>query len=171
MKEYQLEIFADYFQFHLHDENMNPNFGNAWDQFSVDNFLAITPEGIGIGTARNMDVPVTIKICDSEPKLKENLNQVFQINESDLTIISEKLVVIGSTEYNPDAKHIEIDNGIYRVRIYYSNLDKLSEDKLSEDKLSEDGLDGEDYYEIEIWKTDEVQESKFDRIKPVHNKT
>lgn len=161
MKEYQLEIFADYFQFHLHDENMNPNFGNAWDQFSVDNFLAITPEGIGIGTARNMDVPVTIKICDSEPKLKENLNQVFQINESDLTIISEKLVVIGSTEYYPDAKRIEIDNGIYRVRIYYSNLDKLSED----------GLDGEDYYEIEIWKTDEVQESKFDRIKPVHNKT
>lgn len=161
MKEYQLEIFADYFQFHLHDENMNPNFGNAWDQFSVDNFLAITPEGIGIGTVRNMDVPVTIKICDLEPKPKENLHQVFQINESDLTIISEKLVVIGCTEYYPDAKPIKIDNGIYRVRIYYSNLDKLSED----------GLDGEDYYEIEIWKTDEVQESKFDRIKPVHNKT
>ncbi|MEP2238365.1 MAG: hypothetical protein ABJI22_08400 [Maribacter sp.] len=157
MKEYQLEIFADYFQFHLHDEDMNPNFGNAWDQFSVDNFLAYTSDGIGIGTVRNMEVPVTLKIYESEPRFKENLKQVFQINEADLSIISGKLVVIGCTEYFPDAKRIVIDNGIYRVRVYYSNLDKRSED----------GLEGEDYYQLDIWKTDIGQEPKFNRLKPI----
>ncbi|MBD8488161.1 hypothetical protein IFO69_05320 [Echinicola sp. CAU 1574] len=160
MREYQLEIFADYFQFHLYDEKLNPNFGEAWNQFSVDNFLALRREGIGIGTIRNMDVPVNIKIYDSEPKIKEDLNQVFQINETDLTIISGKLVVIGCTEYFPDAKRIELDRGIYRVRIYYSDLDKLSED----------GLDGEDNYHLEIWKTDNTKEPIFNKIKPAPKK-
>jgi hypothetical protein len=159
MKECQLEIFADYFQFHLYDEKMSPNFGNAWSQFAVDNLLAITKEGIAIGTVRNMDVSVILKIYDSEPQLKKELNRVFQINESDLSIISGKLVVIGCTEYFPEAKRIQLSNGIYRVRVCYFDLDKLSED----------GLDGEDCYEIEIWKTDKAQKSRFDKIKPVRN--
>ena len=159
MREYQLEIFADYFQFHLYDEKLNPNFGDAWNQFSVDNLLALTNEGIGIGTVRNMDVPVNIKIFETEPKLKEDLNRVFQINEADLNINSGNLVVIGCTEYFPKAKRIELEKGIYRVRIYYSDLDKLSED----------GLDGEDKYEIEIWETDNAKEPTFNKIKPVYN--
>ena len=155
MREYQLEIFADYFQFHLYDEKMNPNFEDAWDQFSIDNLFAFTNDGIGIGTVRNMNVPVILKVCDSESKFKENLNQVFQINESDLSIISGKLVVIGCTECFPDAKRIELDNGIYRIRVYYSDLDKLSEN----------GLDGEDCYEIEIWIKDKPEKAKFEKLK------
>ena len=161
MRVYQLEIFADYFQFHLYDEKTNPIFGDAWNQFSVDNLLAFTNEGVGVGTVRNMEVPVNLKIYDFEPKLKGNLKKVFQINETDLSITSGKLVVIGCTEYFPDAKRIELDNGIYRIRVYYYDLDKVSED----------GLDGEDSYEIEIWKTDKVQESKFNKIKSVHSNT
>ncbi|GGH83100.1 hypothetical protein GCM10011379_57980 [Filimonas zeae] len=48
----------------------------------------------------------------------------------------------------PDAERIELENGIYRARIYYVNLDTLSEDE----------LDGDDFYEIHLWKTDKKQE-------------
>ncbi|GAA3596164.1 hypothetical protein Q4Q39_07960 [Flavivirga amylovorans] len=159
MKEYKLEIFADYFQFHLHDEKYNPNFGNAWTEFTTKNLLAITDEGIAVGTRRNMDVKVLIKILDSEPVPKNNnKDSIFQINESDLLIISKKLVVMGCTEYFPEAKRIELENGIYRVRIYYCDLDKISKDE----------LDGDDYYEIEIWKTNNKNIPTYNQLISLH---
>ncbi|MBL4643717.1 MAG: hypothetical protein JKY44_09025 [Flavobacteriaceae bacterium] len=102
---------------------------------------------------------MNLEIYDLEPKLKENLNQVFQINEIDVAIISGKLVVIGCMENFRDAKRIKLENGIYRVRVYYVDLDTLSEED----------LDGEDCYEIEIWKTDKVQKLRVHKIRPMYN--
>lgn len=159
MREYNFEIFADYFQFHLFDEKYNPNFGDAWTEFATKNLLASTEEGIAIGTRRNMDVKVIIKILDSPPSIKENnKDSIFQINESDILILSKKLVVIGCTDYLPEAKRIELENGIYRVRIYYCDLDKISEDE----------LDGNDYYEVEIWKTNNRKTPTFNQLKPLY---
>lgn len=157
MSVYQLEIFADYFQFHLFDETMNPDFAEEWSPFAVDNLMAITNGGIGIGTARNMVVPVHIKIHDAEPKLREDLNSVFQINETDVSIASGKLVVMGCTDYFPDAKRIELGKGNFRLRVYYCGLDTVSED----------GLDGSDSYEMEIWKTNTQQAPVYTKIKPM----
>lgn len=50
-------------------------------------------------------------------------------------------MIAGCTDYFTEAQRIEVQKGIYRVRIYYGNLDKLSED----------GLDGDDFYEIHMW--------------------
>lgn len=159
MKEIQLELFADYFQFYLQDEKASGDIRDIWTQEAVDNLLALTEGVIAVGTARNMDVPVTIKIYENEPNLfADNQNEIGQINECDLNIISGNMVVSGCTDYFPDAKRIGVPKGLYRTRIYYRNLDKLSED----------GLDGEDFYELHLWPTDKKEGMKV--IKHKNNK-
>lgn len=99
-----------------------------------------------------MDVPVTIKIFTAKPAfLTDNEKAIGQINEFDIAVSSGKIVVAGCTDYFPDAKRIELENGIYRARIYYGNLDKISED----------GLEGDDFYEIHLWKTSKKQGVKI----------
>ena len=150
--EIQLELFADYFQFYIQDENANGDLSEKWTDEAVEQLLAITDGTIGVGTVRNMDVPVTIKIFDFKPPFLTDVENVIgQINECDIEVNSGKIVIAGCTDYFPEAKRIELKNGIYRARIYYGNLDKLSED----------GLDGEDFYEIHLWMTNKQENLKI----------
>ena len=155
IREVKTELFADYFQFYIQDEKVDGDLSNSWTQEAVDRLLALAPGTIGVGTVRNMDVPVTIKLFDHEPEINNDLESVGQINECDIEATSDKLVVAGCTDYFPDAKRIDVDKGIYRARIYYCNLDKISED----------GLDGDDYYEIHLWPTKEKTDIKIVRSK------
>ena len=136
----ELELFADYFQFYIQDESVDGNLGDSWNEEAVNRLLALAPGTVGIGTARNMDVPVVLEIIDLEPN---SLNEDFydQINECSILISSGKLVIAGCTEYFRDAMRVELENGWYRVRISYANLTDLSED----------GLDGNDRYDIQMW--------------------
>lgn len=144
IKEIKLNIFADYFQFYIQDDNPMLALVEEWTQDAVDRLLAVASGIVGVGTARNMFVPVSIKFFDSEPFLLAD--SVFdKINECDLEITKNNIVILGCTDSYCEAERIIVDNGIYRLRIYYANLDKLSED----------GLDGDDFYEIHAWKVDE----------------
>jgi hypothetical protein len=150
--EIKLELFADYFQFYIQDEKANGDLSEKWTEEAVEQLLAITDGTIGVGTVRNMDVPVIIKTFDIEPVFLADIeNIISQINECDIEVKSGKIVIAGCTDYFPDAKRIELNNGIYRARIYYGNLDKLSED----------GLDGEDFYEIHLWMTNKKEDLKI----------
>lgn len=144
IKKIETELFADYFQFYIQDESVDGDLSNAWDDDAVNRLLAIAPGTIGIGTVRNMDVPVTISIFDGEPEYIHNLSTIQHVMECDLEVKSKRIVVAGCTDYFPEAMRIDIDKGIYRCRIYYGNLDKLSEDR----------LDGDDFYELHVWRTE-----------------
>lgn len=149
--EIKLELFADYFQFYIQDEEVKGDLSESWTDEAVDILLATTPGTIGVGTVRNMDVGVNLKIFETQPGfLLDPENTIGQINECDIDIRSGKLVLAGCTDYFTDAKRISLEKGNYRARIYYGNLDKISDD----------GLDGEDFYEIHLWKTDRSQELK-----------
>ncbi|WP_346320881.1 hypothetical protein [Chitinophaga sp. YIM B06452] len=154
--ETKLMLFADYFQFYIQDENAEGDLSDKWTEEATQRLLAVAEGTIGIGTVRNMDVPVTVKVFDAEPAFKTGMDNVIgQINECDLEVSSGKIVIAGCTDYFPDAKRIALENGIYRARIYYGHLDKLSED----------GLDGDDFYEIHLWRT-----VKTEGIKIVRNR-
>jgi hypothetical protein len=149
--EINLELFADYFQFYLQDESADSNLGDKWTKEAVDILLALADGTIGIGTVRNMDVPINIKIFNEEPQILKDDHDLFgQINECDIEIKSGRIVVAGCTDYFPDAKRINVESGIYRTRIYYANLEKISED----------GLVGEDFYEIHLWLTNKKDDLK-----------
>jgi hypothetical protein len=72
-----------------------------WNQETLDRLLALGPGIITIGTARNMTVPVTIKLFDKEPDMLSELGTIGQINECDLETSSDTLVVAGCTDYLP----------------------------------------------------------------------
>jgi hypothetical protein len=155
--EVKLDLFADYFQFYIQDEKAEGNLADSWTEEADKMLLATTDGTIGVGTSRNMDVPVTIQIFDAEPNLLSvDLGIIKQINECDLKVTSGQIVVAGCTEYFPDAKRIKLDKGNYRSRIYYSNLDRISEN----------GFEGEDFYEIHLWPAKNEQGTKviLDRL-------
>lgn len=142
IQKYHYELFADYFQFYLQDETVEGNLGDSWTKEAYDRLLAITIGTIGVGTVRNMTVPVDIEFHQTAPE--ESLAEWDQVNECSLEITSGRIVIAGCTDYFPDAARIEISPGIYRLRIYYGNLEALSDD----------GLEGDDQYRIVLWPGD-----------------
>ena len=139
MPRYDFELFADYHQFYLQDEPADGNLGDAWTEDASNRLLAVATGVIGVGTVRNMDVPVTIEILDKEPLL--DLARFDHVVECSLSVNSGRIVVAGCTDYFPDAARIDVRAGTYRVRVKYANLNSLSPD----------GLDGNDSYHLELW--------------------
>ncbi len=139
---HRFDLFADYHQFYLQDELVQGNLGDSWTQEATERLLAITDGTIGVGTVRNMTVPVEVEVVQAEPQ--DSFDAWDQVNECSIDVQSGRIVVAGCTNYFPDATRIEVVPGMYRARIYYGGLDTLSED----------GLDGEDHYRIVLWPGD-----------------
>lgn len=142
MRSYDYNLFADYFQFYLQDETAEGDSSEAWTDEAFNDFVAVVPGMILIRTVRNMDVPVRLEILESEPSV--DVDAWDHITECDIEVKSERLVIAGCTDYFAEAARIEVEPGHYRARIYYGDLDALSED----------GLDGDDHYRIALWKSE-----------------
>ncbi|HEX3506070.1 MAG TPA: hypothetical protein VHU22_22025 [Xanthobacteraceae bacterium] len=139
MKSFDLSLFADYFQFYIQDEAATGDLSEAWNEEAVSRLLAIAPGTIGVGTVRNMDVPVRVEIHEHEPN--NDPSEWNQIVEASLDVASGRIVVAGCTDYFPDAMRIAITPGTYRARVSYGALGTLSED----------GLSGNDHYRVQLW--------------------
>lgn len=85
-----------------------------------------------------MEVPVEISIWDIEPQV--NYDEWQHVVEAPLVTTGRIEVdeCTGGTQAG-----FSVEPGDYMVRALYRGLDKLSED----------GLEGEDFYEIQIWKS------------------
>jgi len=116
MSSYRYTLFADYFQLYLQDEKVDGNLSDAWTEQAVQDLLAIAPGTIGVGTVRNMDVPVEVELLQSTPS--ESFDAWDQVNECDIEISSGTLVIAGCTDYFPDAARIKVEPGSYRARVY-----------------------------------------------------
>jgi hypothetical protein len=144
-------LFADYFQFYLQDEGADGNLGDAWTDTAVNDLLALAPGTIGVGTVRNMDVPVEIEVLNGPPQ--NDLAQWDHVMECGIDVPSGRLVIAGCTDYFPDAARLNIALGTYRARIYYGDLDSLSED----------GLTGDDHYRIVLWPSSDLTRNVIKR--------
>jgi len=144
-EKYEFELFADYHQFYLQDEEADGNLSNSWTEQATKDLLALAPGTIGVGTVRDMDVPVIVEVHDSEPT--EDLTSWHHVTECSIDIPSGKVVVAGCTDYFPDAARISVEPGVYRARIFYGELDSLSED----------GLDGDDKYKVALWRGEMIE--------------
>jgi hypothetical protein len=139
MKSFELVLFADYFQFYIQDEAAKGDLSQAWNEEATDRLLALAPGTVGIGTVRNMDVPVTVDILEHAPE--DDFSEWDHVVEAGLDVASGRIVIAGCTDYFPDAKRVEVPPGTYRVRVSYGALDTLSED----------GLSGDDRYRLQLW--------------------
>ena len=137
MQKFEFELFADYFQFYIQDDNEAlGDLSDSWSKEATENLIAVSDGVIGIGTARNMDVPVTVEITDKPISLLES--DYDKINVATIQCNSGKLVVAGCTDYFPEASRISLVPGKYKAQIGYKCLNEISDD----------GLDGNDSYHV-----------------------
>jgi hypothetical protein len=139
MQSIALSLLADYHQFYIQDEAADGDLSDAWDAAATARLLALAPGTIGIGTVRNVEVPVVIEIHERAPEA--DFAAWDHVVEAAISVASGRLVVAGCTDYLPDAKRIPLAPGSYRARISYGGLDTVSED----------GLEGEDRYRVQLW--------------------
>jgi hypothetical protein len=142
---YELHLFADYHQLYLEDEDRIEDQPNDWGDQLVVKKIAIAPGIIGIGTARNMTVPVQVDLFDQKPD--DDFIDWDYVIEASLEVSSGKIVIAGCSDYLPDATRIPVLPGSYRVRIYYGGMGTISKD----------GLNGDDRYRVIIWPEEEYR--------------
>jgi len=140
MSTYTYKLFADYHQFYLQDQNASGDLSDAWTDQAVADLVALAPGTIGVGTVRNMFVPVRVQVSPNPPPI--DLEPWDHVVECDIDVPTGQLVIAGCTDYLPDAARIKVEPGHYRARINYGGLDTLSED----------GLEGADRYELVLWR-------------------
>lgn len=135
----RLDVFADHHQFYLMDTASEADTSKFWDDREFLDMLATGSGMLGVGTARNTFVPVTVRVTDSEPE--EDPARWDHVMEASLAVPSGELMVLGPSESRHDAAHIGVEPGDYRARVHYRGLDSVSAG----------GLEGEDAYEVTLW--------------------
>jgi hypothetical protein len=137
-----LELFADYFQFYLQDDDISlGNLGNAWGHDAVERLrIAVVPNTIGVGTARNDTVPVDIEVFEERPPIE--LEAWEHVVEADLEVQTGRIVVAGCTDYFADAARLTVPPGLYRARVLYGDR-----------QAATDTLGDMLRYRVELWPT------------------
>jgi hypothetical protein len=135
----RFELFADYYQFYLQDEAAKGDLSDAWTETAVKRLLAIAPGTLGVGTARNNTVPVTVEVLAAAPI--PDFEGWDQVVECALEVPTGRIVIAGTTDYFPDAARLAVAPGAYAARISYGALASVSAD----------GLTGADYYRVQLW--------------------
>ena len=103
VRRFEYELVADYYQFYPQDEGATGDLSNSWTQEAVARLLAVAPGTIGVGTVRNMRVPVVVEVSDTEPD--EDVNAWDQVNECSLDVLSGRMVVAGCTDSTFPMRH------------------------------------------------------------------
>src|SRR5688572_23746756 len=106
LKEYDFQLFADYFQFYVEDEHPEDTTEHIWNEHAVEMGLAIGRGIIAVGTERNFTVPFSLEIHDSEPV--DNFSMWDRVNECSINIPSGTIVISGCTDYRPDAARVQV---------------------------------------------------------------
>lgn len=137
MTRYEIEVFADYFQFYLWDSGVNPEAPTDYRYPDLENRVKVETNVVAVCTVRNMTVPVELQIHDRDPWFDPD--EWDHVVEAALDLPTGGLQVHECTGY--PVLDLSIDPGIYRVRLLFAGLDSLSED----------GLEGNDRYTVVLW--------------------
>ncbi|MGW9133070.1 hypothetical protein [Streptomyces sp. NPDC055681] len=128
----ELTLFADYFQIHVSDADSDGDLSDAWTDQAVADHLAVAQGALGIGTAVNVNVSVTVFILPQEPS--DDSSEFDHVVEAGLEVSLGRLMVLGCTDYAPDAATFEVPSGWNRVRVSRSNLARAAQADIDSDE-------------------------------------
>ncbi len=134
-KTTELTLFADYFQLHVADADSDGDLSDAWTAQAVADHLAVARDALGIGTAVNVNVSVTVALLPQEPE--DDSAEFDHVVEAGLDVSLGRLMVTGCTDYGPDAATFEVQPGWNRVRVSRSNLARATEADVDSDESPE----------------------------------
>jgi len=132
-----LKIFADYHQFYVWDQQVEPEAPTDWTEADVARRLKAAPNVVVISPVRNMTVPVEVEVHEAEPPFQ--VDAWDHIAECSLDLPSGQLQVHECT--GGPVANFKVRPGTYRVRAFYGGLASLSAD----------GLEGKDHYLVVLW--------------------
>lgn len=118
----ELELFADYHQLSVFDEGSTTDLGEAWTDQAVSDRLAVGVDAVAVGTEVNVNVLVCVEVLASQPA--DDRASFDHVAEASLRSESGRLVVMGCTDYEPEAARFEVPSGWLRLRVARSNLDR-----------------------------------------------
>ncbi|ELP64652.1 hypothetical protein ACKI1I_03485 [Streptomyces turgidiscabies] len=131
----ELTLFADYFQIHVFDADSDGDLSDAWTDQAVVDHLAVAGGALGIGTVVNVNVSVTVVVLPEKPS--DDSSEFDHVVEAGLDVSSGRLVVLGCTEYAPDAATFEVTSGWNRVRVSRHNLARAARADFNSDESPE----------------------------------
>ncbi len=135
---YQGNLFADYFQIYLRDED-HPDLPDDYTNETIARHLMAGPHAIIVHTARNMFVPLCVEWHHQRPA--PDLDTYQHVVEAGFDCPSGQLLLAGLTDSESTSPRLAVKAGPLGVRVNLSGLDTLSED----------GLEGDDHYLVQLW--------------------
>jgi hypothetical protein len=144
--KYHIDFYTSYNQFYItyKDSEGATNSDKFWTTEAFNERLAVVDGIIGVGTECYGPVKGEIHLLNS-PNKQAVLDEYDHIVEAGINIKSGFLQILNCPDSNVELD-ISVEPGMYRVRIYSSNL------------ASVEGDEGDDFYKIEIW-----PDNKMDR--------
>jgi len=138
--KYPFDFSTSYSQFYIHDKGSSGNIGsnNFWTNDAYNDRLAIAEGTLGVGTECYGPVKGELFLLDVI-NTSINFNDYDHIVEGGIDIKSGIIQILNCPVSSVELE-ICIDPGLYRARIYSSNLVSV-----------EGGEEGDDFYTIEIW--------------------
>ncbi|MEU5141936.1 hypothetical protein [Streptomyces sp. NPDC021139] len=131
----ELTLFADYFQLHVCDAAGDGDLSDAWTKQAMADHLAVADDALGISTVVNVNVSVTVVVLPQEPS--DDSSAFDHVVEAGLHVPSGRLMVMGCTDYGPDAPTFEVASGWNRVRVSQSNLTRAAQADIDSDESPE----------------------------------
>lgn len=143
---YTFNVFADNFQFLVLDKRAECHYPETWNDEMLEHLFAMGEQVLGIGTVRDLDVPVEVIIHEQALEELEVISEVEfsrwdHVVQAVIDIPSGVLMLHGPTQDLADAEYIELPAGRYGIRVFWQALDDV-------DAV---GFEGNDSYHLELW--------------------
>lgn len=149
--KYKFNFNTSHNQFYISDKFSSTNIGldDFWTNKAYEDKLAIGKDIIAIGTECYGNVKGELVILE-KPVSTIEFNLYDHIVEGGLELKSGDLRILDCPNSSIQLE-VKVKPGTYRVRIYSSNLASVVDD------------DGDDYYKIEIWESDNIERKVLKR--------
>jgi hypothetical protein len=147
----ELKLFADYRQLHVFDEGSTTDLGEAWTDRAVSDRLAVGAGAVAVGTEVNVNVLVSVEVLNSRPV--DDDASFDHVVEASLRSESGRLVVMGCTDYEPEAARFDVPPGWLRLRVAKSNLDQAYALDIDSDEV----LETMERIRIQVWPAGPVE--------------
>lgn len=157
---YKFNFRSSHHQFYIADKlsETDTDSDQFWTEDAYEDEMAIGNGIIGVGTRSYSSVQGDLTILD-RPAQDNNFQAYDHVVEGGVSINSGILQVLNCPDSNLELE-IPIPPNTYRVRIYSSNFKSVIDD------------DGDDYYKMEIWPSDDMKRrvlKRYERINPDKN--
>ena len=137
MQRVEFQLFADYFQFYVMDEQASPPIPEDWTDEDVASRVQVAPYLIIVCPVRNMTVPVVVEVHEAEPAL--SLVGWDHVVACSIDLPYGQILVDECT--GPPAARLRVEPGHYQARVLFGGLGTLREND----------LEGDDHYEVMLW--------------------